>query len=118
MNTLIIPIHSFIDVITNSSSETYVTCDKQTVTAIKNILKLFLENANIATPVDEIFDVTLHYKWKEDRIADGEDVDESYENGPVYFKVTVKKEHKKNYGELTKLMNKLNDVFNAEEFEC
>ena len=38
MNTLIIPIHSFVDVITNSSSEIFVSADKSTVTAIKKLV--------------------------------------------------------------------------------
>lgn len=114
MKSIIIPLHSFVDVITNSSSEVFVTADKKTVATVKEILKLFLENANVSTPVDRVFNVKLVYNNNPDEevIDDADD----YENGPKSIEVSVKEEHKGNYGELVKLMNDLNNAFSGEEY--
>ncbi len=54
MNTqsLIIPIHSFVDVITNSSSEIFVSADQNTVKAIKKLV----DNIILASSSAEILD--------------------------------------------------------------
>ena len=120
MHSIIVPIHSFIDVITNSSSETYITCNGKTIDVIKSVLKLFLENANIATPVDELFTVDLVYKWKDkdDENYVCEVISDYDEDGPTLLRVSLKDPTNPNFGELVKLMNKLNDAFTAEEFQC
>ncbi len=59
MKSLIIPIHSFIDVITNSSSETYIYADKGTIDAIKKIINGILIGAGSTKTCDDLFDVTL-----------------------------------------------------------
>ena len=113
MHSIIIPIHSFVDVITNSSSEVFVTCNKKTIEVVKSILKLFLENANISTPVEDLFVVELVYDNSEEVCEDPQEYDE---NGPTSLRVSLKDPTNPNFGELVKLMNQLNSCFYGEEF--
>ena len=117
MKFIILNIHSFVDLITNSSSETYATANDKTVETVKNILKLFLENANVATSVDKLFDVKLvhtEYDYGDNKIeVEGDDPDQVT---PSRIKVSVK-EGVTDFGELVKVLNTLNDAFSAEEFQ-
>lgn len=113
-SSIVLNIHSFVDLITNSSSETYITATNKTVTAIKNLIKLFLENANIATPVDELFDVKLVYTDYDDETEKEVEREGTSEYHPSRIRVTVKP-GVKDFGELVKLLNKLNDAFTATE---
>ena len=121
MKFIILNIHSFVDLITNSSSETYATANDKTVETVKNILKLFLENANVATSVDKLFDVKLvhnEYDYGNNNASpnkievEGNDPDQI---NPSRIKVSVK-EGVTDFGELVKVLNTLNDAFSTEEF--
>lgn len=57
--TLHIPVHSFVDLITNSSSETYVTADRQTVKAVKEAVDSILALAGHGKKCDDYFEITL-----------------------------------------------------------
>ena len=72
MKSIYIPIHSFVDVITNSSTELYVEATEQTVTVAKNILAAVLKATGSTQTVDELFDVTLAY-WVRYSIDDNYD---------------------------------------------
>lgn len=113
--TIIIPVHSVIDVITNSSSEVFVTANEKTVSIVKDILKLFLENANVSLPVESVFDVELVYRGYDDNDQEVDKVGTS-DYSPSKIRVTIKENHEGNYGELVKLMNRLNDAFVGVEF--
>ncbi len=56
---LIIPVHSFIDVITNSSSEVFVTSDRSTVAAMKDAINALLSVAGSKERCDDLFEVVL-----------------------------------------------------------
>lgn len=116
-SSIILSVHSFVDLITNSSSETYLTASDKTLGAIKDIIKLFLENANIATPVDELFDVKLVYTGYNDETGREEDMDgpDPDEFRPSRIKVSVKP-GVTDFGELVKVLNALNSAFSAETF--
>jgi hypothetical protein len=66
MKTLLIPVHSIVDVITNSSSEIFVAANKSTVKAIKKLVNDLI-NAGQKEPtgdhipytVDELFDFEI-----------------------------------------------------------
>lgn len=62
MNTLIIPIHSFVDLITNSSSEIFVAADKKTVKAIKTLVENLISAAGGTAKADDLFTFDLGYK--------------------------------------------------------
>ncbi len=115
MHSVTIPVHSFIDVITNSSSETFVTAGDKTVETFKSLLKLFLESAGQPHEVDEVFDVQLVYKDWDDAGHEIEKVGTS-DYRPSYVRVTVKDSHKENYGALVKVMNQLNTSFWSQEY--
>ena len=114
-SSITLSVHSFVDLITNSSSETYITASAKTTKAIKDILKLFLENANVATPVDELFDIKLVYTGYNDETGKEEEMEGTNEYRPSRVKISVKP-GVKDFGELVKLLNKLNDAFEAVEF--
>ena len=61
MNPVIIPIHSFVDLITNSSSETYINADKNTVEAIKLLVDNILKSGGSDKKCDDLFKVELNH---------------------------------------------------------
>lgn len=61
MKTLIIPIHSFVDLITNSSSETYISATSATVQSVKEIIKNLLSLADSSKTADDFFDIDIGY---------------------------------------------------------
>lgn len=62
MNTsLIIPVHSFVDLITNSSSEIFVAADQGTVKAIKKLVENLIAATGGTTKADDLFTFDLVY---------------------------------------------------------
>ena len=69
-NTLHIPLHSFVDLITNSSSETFVAADRQTVSALEDIIDALLSSVGSDQKCHDLFRIGLdtedggygHYK--------------------------------------------------------
>ena len=118
-SSITLSIHSFVDLITNSSSETYITASDKTINVVKDIIKLFLENANVATPVDELFDVELVYTSEEyDKVKDmyvEEEREGTNECVPSRVKISVKP-GVTDFGELVKVLNNLNGAFESVEF--
>jgi hypothetical protein len=114
MKSIVINFHSFVDLITNSSSETYITASDKTISAVKDIIKLFLEAANIATPVDELFDVKLVCTDYSDDDKEIEREGES-EYRPSRVKVSVKP-GVTDFGDLVKVLNALNTAFSSQEY--
>ncbi len=69
-NTLRIPLHSFVDLITNSSSETFVSADRQTVSTLEDIIDVLLSSVGSDQKCHDLFRIGLdtedggygHYK--------------------------------------------------------
>ena len=69
-NTLRIPLHSFVDLITNSSSETFVSADRQTVSTLEDIIDVLLISVGSDQKCHDLFRIGLdtedggygHYK--------------------------------------------------------
>ncbi len=59
MKTLFIPIHSFVDVITNSSSEIFVSADDSTAKAVKELINHLLKGVGSPKTSDDLFDVVV-----------------------------------------------------------
>ena len=60
MKTITFKIHSFIDLITNSSSETFIQCTDNTKNAIKDIVNHLLIANNITNVTcDDIFEISV-----------------------------------------------------------
>jgi hypothetical protein len=57
--SLYLPIHSFVNLITNSSSEIFVCADESTVEAVKAVIDNLLKGAGSDKTADELFTFTL-----------------------------------------------------------
>lgn len=55
---LIIPIHSFVDLITNSSTETYIQSTDKTVEMVKNLVNAILDASGSPYTCDDLFVIT------------------------------------------------------------
>jgi hypothetical protein len=58
---LAIPVHSFVDLITNSSSEIFTSATESTLTAAKEIINGILKAAGSKKTSDALFDISLNY---------------------------------------------------------
>lgn len=59
---LLLPIHSFVDLITNSSSEIYIQANKNTITAIKGVIDAILATGGSISKADDFFEFDLVVK--------------------------------------------------------
>ena len=61
MNSIYIPIHSFVDLITNSSSEIFISANKSTIKAFKEIIDSLLKisDPNTQFTADALFEFEL-----------------------------------------------------------
>ena len=59
MKSLNITIHSFVDVITNSSTEVYIHADGGTVSAVKELVDNILDGAGSTYRFDDLFVIEL-----------------------------------------------------------
>ena len=57
--TITIPIHSFVDLITNSSSEIFVSADANTVKAVKKLIDNILKASGSDKTADDLFEISL-----------------------------------------------------------
>jgi len=117
MKSIEITIHSVVDLITNSSSEIFVTTNEKTVELVKSILKVFLDQSGnpFNRTVDELFKVENVYKWYNEN-DEYVDMVGSSECTPSKIRVTIIDSDGNHYSELVNLLNKLNDVFVGETF--
>lgn len=58
---IIIPVHSFVDIITNSSSEIYISATDNTVAAVREVVNLLLKAAGSTKTSTDLFNVRLSY---------------------------------------------------------
>ncbi len=68
MKTLRIPIHSFVDLITNSSTEIYIQADESTISGIKDIVNGILLAAKSELKADDLFSFDLIAKHNETNV--------------------------------------------------
>ncbi len=114
MLTLLISVHSFVDVITNSSSEIFVTANEKTVALVKELINFHLKDAHYAETADELFDVKLVFKGYDDNT--GAEIEQS-EYSPSKIRITTKSSvENPRLIELAKILNKLNSLFTTETF--
>lgn len=113
---LIIPVHSVIDVITNSSSEVFVTANTKTIEIVKEIINTYLKDACYAETADQLFDIELVHKGYNDNDEEIDVVGQS-PYSPSRIRVTpISSVDNPKLIELAELMNKLNDAFHGSEF--
>ena len=111
MKIINLKIHSFVGLITNSSTEIYVTCTEKSVELIKEFINEILKSSNNDKNVDDLFDIKC---WMYDYDDDGNeirtyDVDFDHETNPVYLEIISKTNNKD-------LTNLIKNVFESKEF--
>ena len=88
----IIPVHSFVDLITNSSTEIYIQATTKTVESVKEIINNLLKVNGSGYTADDLFEISLFNSSLADRIRwDGEDAnteEDDYDN--IELKVKAK----------------------------
>jgi len=94
--SLFIPIHSFVDLITNSSSELFICADKNTILGIQKIVNSLLKVAGSALTFDDLFVAEL---------VEGE----TYSDYPVAGVVVTAKNP--DLAETAKILSGLTDLF-------
>ena len=67
MKKLVIPIHSFVDVITNSSTTIYVGCHSNTIEYAKDLINNLLKIAGSDKKADDLFEFEIQNKFQHDR---------------------------------------------------
>ena len=69
---IVIPVHSFVDVITNSSSEIFVSATDRTIEVAKNIVNEVLSAGGSLAKCDDLFKVSLlyHVRYYDDDASD------------------------------------------------
>ncbi len=85
----IIPIHSFVDVITNSSSEIFISAEKSTVKAAIEMIDHLLKSQGVKKTAAELFDIHLEYTLRAGEATGYDDMDFATEEALDAFK----KEH-------------------------
>lgn len=96
--TLLIPIHSLIDLITNSSSEVFVTSDRETLSKLRSMIDAILVAGSSTKKCEDLFKLSL-------RREDG---------GYGDYNVVAVSAVNPNSVEAAKLLDQINSVFMAE----
>jgi len=55
MEKIVLKVHSFSDIITNSSSEIFINANKKTIEAVKTLINYFLEKGGSKKTADDLF---------------------------------------------------------------
>lgn len=112
-----IVIHSFVDLITNSSTEIYIMASEKTIETIKDIVNHLLAIGNSELKADDLFEFNLDYPYLEDYIRGYDNEEEAIQaikNQDYYYayiKVTAKDESNK---ETAKMLSRLHNLFDIE----
>ena len=77
------PVHSFVDLITNSSTEIYIEASEKTVKAVKDLVNKILLSAGSAVKCDDLFTVEIDKDKYQDRYDASYDDRDEYDDGGV-----------------------------------
>lgn len=108
LTPITIRVHSFVDIITNSSSEIFVEANQNTINNVKNLVNSLLSLAGSKSTCDDLFELELVNQNEEYE-------EEGYE--PEYPRVDLKVTPKvsDNDAEIAaKILSGLTDIFNIE----
>lgn len=112
-----IPVHSFVDLITNSSTEIYVQANEQTVKTLKELIAEILKVGKSPFFVDDLFEISLETKCnckEEGYLGDGdEECNEDCELRETHLVVKSKRE---NCPEMKRVLDVLNDLTGLFEY--
>jgi hypothetical protein len=92
MKSLTINIHSFVDLITNSSTEIFVQATDQTVKSVKKLIDELLKLGNSQYKCEDLFDISLMADVWDDDIEDFVRKHAEYDSGDyeTRYYLTVK----------------------------
>ena len=119
-SSLLIRIHSFVDIITNSSTEIFVQANEETIKNIKALINNILTIGGSALRCDDIFIMTLKsekYSPYSD-YDDDEELDEDYEDDYTWtnYLIETKPLIDSKEAELaSKIIDNLSNLFEGEE---
>ena len=117
MKSITIPVHSFVDVITNSSSEVFVTANKKTIEVVTEIINAYLKDACYAETADQLFDIELVHKGFDSGSDNEIDVVGASDYAPSKIRITpISSVDNPKLIALAKIMEKLNSAFVCQEF--
>lgn len=101
----IIKIHSFVDVITNSSTEIYIQATERTIEQIKVLINSILELGNSKVTCNDLFEISL------------EEMSEKYDDEHYDISlVVVPKKSTKNAILAADILKKLTSLFNMQAY--
>lgn len=100
MKSIKIYYHSFVDLITNSSSVVYVNATESTVQAIKDVVNSILKLSNSKLTADDLFEFKIY--------------SEKYDERNSYVEVTAKVDDDVTAIKTAKLLSNLNSLFDLE----
>ena len=108
-NKYIIRLHSFVDIITNSSTEIYIEATDKTIESLKNIINNILKVGGSKLTSDDLFTIELNPE-------DVEEAKECDEYGYKSISLIVKcKDENSELGKTTaKLLSHLTGIFHIE----
>jgi hypothetical protein len=111
MKQYIIPVHSFVDLITNSSTEIYVSPTNKTVTTLKEIINEILRIGGSKQTCDDLVNISLEQVCDCAEYLEGEDLEEhnpkTCDCAKTNLVITAKGEDKKEYKKLITALSKL-----------
>lgn len=111
---------SISDVITNSSSEVFVYCNKESENKLKDLVNTILETFNVGKTFDDLFSIEYNLsEWAggisiEDALEEGED-DNGY---PLIESYRIVAKDPEQYGQLCHKLSNLDNVFYYGEVYC
>ena len=111
MKTITIEVHSFIDIITNSSTELFIKATEKTINNIETLINSILMIAKSPLKCDDIFLLTLNVNDYDD-YDDNEDIN----TNRVYISAQPILDDENAKISAT-ILSKLNDIFTAVEIE-
>ena len=97
MKKFILPVHSIVDLITNSSSEVYVVSDRSTIDAVRKLVNAVLQAGGSTKTCDDLVKLSL-----------------KTEHGYGDYKVIVAEAIDPSSSEAAELIEGLNSAFTAE----
>lgn len=111
------PVHSFVDLITNSSTEIYIEATEKTVKAVKDLINKLLLAAGSAVKCDDLFTVEIDKEKYQDRYDEKyEDYDSGNDGGrSVYLIVKCRDTNNKAGKEAASILSSLSSLFNIGE---
>ena len=81
-----IKIHSFVDLITNSSSEVFVTATEKTVDTVKSLVNNILQAGGSLIKADDLFEFVTIVQGEDEETYDEVEYDLSTPEGKKYWK--------------------------------